>query len=164
MGFFDFLFGKKKDEEVTHFGFVSDKEGKGLTHEQAQDLQEELLKTLGQNDKSKAVNIAATLMMKKDYEGCIQAYTQIAQHFPAESATAKGQIGAAYYFKGEYETAIQYYLEALAEGAPDFMMDDNVWEACEALIEKTADKAWADKYLQYFPNGSHLKAAKKALA
>ncbi len=163
MGLFDFLFGKKKDNEVSHYAFVSDDKGKGITHEEAKNLQEELMINLQVGEKSYAINIAATLMTKKAYDEAIEAYTKIAEHFPEEKGVALGQIGAAYFFKGEYPKAIECYVSARENGEHAGMMDDNIWEACEVLHSQSGDKKWAKKYLELCPNGSYKKKAEKLL-
>jgi tetratricopeptide (TPR) repeat protein len=163
MGFLDFLFGKKKDNTTTHYGFVSNEDGKGMTHEEALNLQTDLLKQLELGNSAKAINAAATMMMKKMYNEAIAAYQHIAEKFPKEKGTAHGQIGAAHFFKGDYEKAIEYYVSARSNGEHAGMMDDNIWEACETLYKQSQDKKWANKYLELCPEGAYKKQANELL-
>ena len=41
------------------------------------------------------------------------------------------------------------------------MMDDNLWEACEALVKK-GEKAAEGRYLELCPKGSYVKKAQKS--
>ena len=76
---------------------------------------------------------------------------------------AESQIGAAHYFLGDFHKAIEFYVAARTHGADESMMDDNLWEACEALVNK-GEKAAAQRYLELCPEGSYVKKAKKALS
>lgn len=128
----------KEDETppVSFHAFISDQPEKGLSLEQAKDLQEKIFAALSEMDDVDAkVNAAARLMTSGQFEACIQAYEQIAAAHPVEKSTCEGQIGAAYYFLGQYEKAIEYYQRALENGADAEMMADNIQEAREAIAK-----------------------------
>lgn len=80
-----------------------------------------------------AVNEAAGLLVRQDFDAAIDAYSAIAERYPEKRATAFSQIGAAWFFKNEFARAIQFYQLALREGASADMMRDNIEEATAAL-------------------------------
>ncbi|MDQ3035527.1 MAG: tetratricopeptide repeat protein [Myxococcota bacterium] len=85
---------------------------------------------------SMRINEAARLMTSGDYEACAAAYHAIAESHPEERGTCWSQIGAALYFMGRYEEAIQWYEAALREGADASDMRDNIDEARAALAKR----------------------------
>jgi len=129
---------KEDDRQSDSFhAFVSDQPEKGLSLEQAKELQEKIFATLSETDDVNAkVNAAARLMTSGQFEACIQAYEHIATAHPQELPTCESQIGAAYYFLGQYEKAIEYYQRALEHGADPEMMADNTQEAREAIAKR----------------------------
>ncbi|MBZ4283831.1 hypothetical protein LAJ55_13555, partial [Streptococcus pneumoniae] len=90
-------------------------------------LREEFLANTSQNDKNKEFNSAANFMLEQMYDECIEAYQLLQEKYPSELGTCQAQIGAAYFFKDEFEKAISYYILAKENGADEGMMDDNVW-------------------------------------
>lgn len=112
---------------------------------------------------SDEANAASALMLDRKFVECIAAYEAFAQKYPHRRGDADSQIGAAHYFLGDFHKAIEFYVSARTHGADESMMDDNIWEACEALIEK-GDRAGAQRYLDLCPGGSYVKKAKKALS
>jgi tetratricopeptide (TPR) repeat protein len=163
MGIFDFFRTKKEtDESTSFFGFASKEaeEGKGLDQAQIQKFQTEFLSILDTNDEQKAVNFAANLMGKGAFQPCIEAYQKLCEKYPHRKGTFEGQIGAAYFFLGDYEQAIQYYLQARANDASNAdMMDDNIWEACETIYNEQGKREAVEQYKLYCPNGKYLKKA-----
>ncbi len=115
---------KEDDRQSDSFhAFVSDQSEKGLSLEQAKELQEKIFATLSETDDvNTKVNAAARLMTSGQFEACIQAYEHIATAHPQELPTCESQIGAAYYFLGQYEKAIEYYQRALEHGADPEMI------------------------------------------
>ncbi len=85
-----------------------------------------------QSAETDAVNAAAKKLVARDFDGAIAAYEDVAQRFPHRGGDAHGQIGAAYFFKGDFDRALQHYRHALSLGAPADMMQDNIREAEEA--------------------------------
>lgn len=112
-----------------------------LTLEEARALQSELLKGVEVGEVSAKVNAAAQLLLRGKHDDSIAAYSSIAVEHPEERGTCEGQVGAAFFFKGEYETAIQWYEAARAHGADPSMMDDNIKEAKEAIEKKARGEA-----------------------
>jgi hypothetical protein len=108
-------------------------------------------------------NYASGLMLDRKYAECIAAYEALAAKYPERRGDADSQIGAAHYFLGDFHKAIEFYVSARKNGADESMMDDNLWEACEALVKK-GEKAAAQRYLELCPEGSYVKQAKKALS
>lgn len=149
MGFFSSLFGKTSTEK--DFDAAKAEREKFLA------------KTGPGDDESSAVNAASGLMLDQKYAESIAAYEAIAARYPDRRGEAESQIGAAHYFLGDFHKAIEFYVSARTNGADESMMDDNLWEACEALVKK-GEKAAAQRYLELCPNGSYVKKAQKALA
>lgn len=116
----------------------------------------------GDNETAEA-NHASGLMLDRKYAECIAAYEALAAKYPERRGDADSQIGAAHYFLGDFHKAIEFYVSARKNGADESMMDDNLWEACEALVKK-GEKAAAQRYLELCPEGSYVKQAKKALS
>lgn len=107
---------------------------KGMSMEQARELQTRLLSTVTtEADVSRKINAAAQLMTAGLYQAAAEAYAAIAQRHPEKLATCESQIGAAQFFLGQYQEAIRYYELARQHGADAGMMDDNIREAREAL-------------------------------
>jgi tetratricopeptide (TPR) repeat protein len=121
------------------------------------------LSTVSTDSESDAVNAASGLLLDQKYLECIAAYEALAAKYPHRKGDADSQIGAAHYFLGDFNKAIEFYVSARTHGADESMMDDNLWEACEALVKK-GDKAAAQRYLELCPSGSYVKQAKKALS
>lgn len=84
-------------------------------------------------DVDSKINAAAGLMTTGQFAECIEAYRVIAEQHPEKLGICEAQIGAAYYFLGDYQTAIRYYQQAKGHGANPDHMDDNIAEAREAL-------------------------------
>lgn len=164
MGFFDFLKPKKKEEtDQNAMGFISKDGKKGMSFEEAQDMREHFLSVMSQDDRNKEFNAAAGLMLKKAFDTGIEAYELLAKKYPDSLGLCESQIGAAYFFKEEYEKAIEYYIAAMNHGENKDMMDDNIWEAYEVLFQNTKDKEYLAKYLGLFPQGSYAAKAKKMM-
>ncbi|MFN8285411.1 MAG: hypothetical protein U0V74_01590 [Chitinophagales bacterium] len=163
MGFFDFLKSKKKEDNVSSFGKI-DSNNKGLSFEEAKQAREAFLTMLDTSEpKSKLVNAASGMLLNKNFDGAIEAYQKIAEKYPEAAADCESQIGAAWYFKGDYKKAIEGYVAALNKGADKGMMDDNIWEAAEALYKADGNKEHLQNYLSIFPEGQYAKQARKAL-
>jgi TolA-binding protein len=112
------------------------------------------------NSESDAINAAAGLMLDRKYAEAIIAYQDVIARFPSRRGTAESQIGAAHYFLGDFQKAIEFYVAAREHGEDASMMDDNIWEATEALVKK-GEKGAAQRYLELCPQGSYVKKAQK---
>ncbi|AUP81105.1 tetratricopeptide repeat protein [Flavivirga eckloniae] len=148
MGLFDSLFGKKK-----------------MTLEQANEKNQ---KHISENPKPKddedsLLRQASSALTSGKFNDSIELYKKLAVSYPEKKGLYLSQIGVAYYFLKDYVKAIGFYSEAKDNGADSRMMDDNIWEACEAIYNSNNDKAAIEKYLEYYPNGSYVKKAKKIL-
>lgn len=115
-----------------HAGFVGPG---GMSLEEAARVQAELMPHLDTDAVGAKINAAALLLTSQRFDDCISAYRAIGVQHPEELGTCLGQIGACYFFKGEYSEAIKSYVSAKAKGANPSMMDDNIQEAQEALAQ-----------------------------
>lgn len=114
--------------------FVSERPDAGMSMQEARELQDDVMSRMVDEDSVSArINQAARLMTAGMYVEAIDAYTAVGEDFPEELGEAQGQIGAAYFFLGEYETALHYYQLAKINGADHDMMDDNIAEVLEYL-------------------------------
>jgi len=128
--------GPSGGQKVQASAFVSNQPGQGVSFEEARKVQDEVQAVLKTDDVSAKINAAARLMTAKKFQECIQAYEAIAAQHPDQQATCEAQIGAAYYFLGQFQKAIEYYEAAKAHGEDAGMMDDNIREAKDALLNK----------------------------
>jgi len=157
MGLFDALFGKKKntleDMDKKNDDFISKN-------------------PMAKNDEDEQRRNAAKLMTSKKFKESLDLYKKLSENYPKDKGLYESQIGAAYYFLGDYEKAIEYYVSSMNNGGNKSMMDDNIWEAAEAfskleiLMEDGSikdSKYLVEKYIEIFPTGSYVKNAKNIL-
>ncbi|MDH5399656.1 MAG: tetratricopeptide repeat protein [Cyclobacteriaceae bacterium] len=116
------------------------------------------------NDESALVRQASSLCTSGEFSKSLDLYLQLAEDYPNSKGLYLSQVGVNYYFLNDFNAAIDYYLKALDEGADSSMMDDNIWEACEALFNNDNDMAPINRYLELFPDGSYKKKANKILS
>lgn len=154
---------KKDDKHNSVYATLSKQEGKGISHEEAQAMQAEIMELLSTKDKNSAINFACQLLAKGQYEACITAFEKIMAEEPTEKGTCENQIGAAYFFLGKYPKAVEHYLLSLDNGFDPEMLDYNVWEAAEEHHKATGDNSYAKVYLERFPAGEARDAAMKLL-
>jgi tetratricopeptide (TPR) repeat protein len=148
MGLFG-LFGKKKQ-----------------TLEQANEANKDFTakNPVPQDEEKAMIREASGALTSGNFEKAITLYSEMADKYPANKGLYLSQVGAAYYFLEDYNKAIEYYVTAKNEGADAGMMDDNIWEACETIYNKTKDNTAIEKYLEYYPEGNYAKKAKKILS
>lgn len=74
-------------------------------------------------------------------------------------------IGIEYFYAADYNKALEFYLKAMKnEYRVTTHIDFNIWEVCELLMKEDNDKVkWPQFYLDLFPNGSHVKNARRHL-
>jgi tetratricopeptide (TPR) repeat protein len=160
----------EKKESGNEEVIVNDKKSYGhilkdgdLDFEQAKKTREQYLKNAEQVGSSLDINDAAGLMLNKDYTGAIAAYESIMEKYPEEKGVCLGQIGAAEYFLGNYETSLERYIEAKNSGEDNDMMEDNIWEACETIHKEKGSSAGVERYISLYPQGRYIKKAIKLL-
>lgn len=159
----DVLELKEDDKHRSVYATLSQLDGKGISPQEAQAIQAEIMDLLSTEDKNSAINYACKLLAKGHYVTCITAFENIMIKEPAEKGTCENQIGAAYFFLGNYPEAITHYLLSLEHGFDLEMLDYNVWEAAEAHHKATGDNQYAKTYLEHFPAGEARDAAMKLL-
>lgn len=149
MGLFNSLFGKKKmtldEANVKNQNFISkNPEPK--------------------NDENSLMRQASSMLTSRKFDESIELYKRLAENYPENKGLYLSQVGVGFYFLNDFEKAIEYYLMAKNEGADSNMMDDNIWEACEAIYKNNNDTKVIERYLEYYPNGNHAKKAKNTLS
>ena len=154
---------KEDDQHRSVYATLSKQNNKGISHEEAQAMQAEIMELLSNKDKKSAINSACLLLTKGEYKACITAFESIMTAEPSEKGTCENQIGAAYFFLGKYPEAIEHYLLSLDNGFDLEMLDYNVWEAAEEHHKATGDNSYAKTYLERFPSGEFRDAAMKLL-
>jgi tetratricopeptide (TPR) repeat protein len=158
---------EEKGDSITVSVFVkgnnsSTIKGESLSKEEIVALRNKFLAEFDgdMKDEDQAINFAARLMDNEQYNQAIAYFSAIAIQYPHEQGLCECQIGAAYYFLGDYEQAIEYYLAAREHGMNEDMMDDNIWEACETIFQKTNDLSAIEQYLKLCPEGKYIEDAK----
>lgn len=158
MGLFDFLFGKSKnsleDLDKKNDDFITKN-------------------PISENDENEMMRNASKLMTSKQFQESLDLYKVLSEKYPNNKGLYQSQIGAAYYFLGDFENAVEYYISSINNGGDKRMMDDNIWEAAEAysnleILTKDGSliihpKNLIEKYLEIFPNGAYSKKAKSIL-
>lgn len=160
MGLFNFL-KSKKSEATEQKVFLTDDDTNGVSFEKAEKLRSKFISLMPQDKRSEKFNIASSMILNKAYDASIDCYNYLMEQYPDATAECQSQIGACYYFTKEYKKAIEYYLTARKNGANENMIDDNVWEACEALFKIDKDLSIILDYLDYFPEGRYRRKAEK---
>lgn len=118
--------------------FVSNDPSKGVSLEQAAEMQREVLEALDDSNLpvSQKMNEAAKLLTGGAFRESIAAFERIMRLHPERTADCLGNMGAAYFFLDEFETAIDHYQRARDAGADAGMMADNIQEAEEAIAKR----------------------------
>ena len=99
------------------------------------------------------------------YDEMIAFNQQIIDKYPNTNAVGNGHnfIGVAYFFKKDYQKAMDHYYLAAENGMDSGMMDDNIWEATELLYQQSGDPTYLENYKEKSPNGAYIKKANKLL-
>lgn len=130
---------------------------------EAKELQEDLFNTLPQQkEETKETNKAAQLLVNQRFDEAIKAYMDLCEKYSHSRGLFESQIGAAYFFKDDFETAVEYYLKSMEHGYSD-SADYNLWEAYEILYKQSKDIGYIKKYLRLFPNGDYVQQANNIL-
>ena len=125
--------------------------------------QEVFYRTQPIDDENELMRKASILMTGGQFQDAIELYLELIKKFPDNKNLYLSQVGAGYYFLGEYEKAIDYYLEALKQGFVREMIDDNIWESCEMLYKRDRNSAVLKRYLEIFPEGKYSKQVNELL-
>lgn len=156
---------EKKNLSVDEKGVNTYISGEGKPDfEQAKKIREEMLKDYKQDDVSVEINAAAGLMLDQDYEGSKRAYENIVLKYPQSKGKCLGQIGVAEFFLGNYEAALENYIESKNNGVDNEMTEDNIWEVCEVLYKKKGSRNAVEHYLSLYPAGRYVKKANKLVS
>lgn len=158
MGLFDSFFGKKKDNVLVHTN--------NLSMQEMEQIQNSLEDKMAPEDYNNTFNQACRLVPKGKYAEALAMFEQVKANTadPEQKGTCDNQIGVCHFFLGDYEKAIESYASSFKNGFDKGMADDNIWEACEKLMEKEKDKAkWARHYLGILPQGNYSSKAQKLL-
>ncbi|MCI5057949.1 MAG: hypothetical protein MRY83_17680 [Flavobacteriales bacterium] len=150
MGFFAKIFGKKDS----------------MTLEEANDINQQYIEDnpTPTDDENGLLRRASSALTSGSFKEAVQIYEEMAEKFPESKGMYLSQVGAAYYFLNEFDKAIEYYISARDHGADASMMDDNIWEACEAIYKNTNEINSIQRYLELCPNGSYTKKANKLIS
>jgi tetratricopeptide (TPR) repeat protein len=102
--------------------------------EELKRVQEEALGKFTATGVDAEINAAAQKLVSQDFDGAIAEYARIKSHSPENAGLCEHQIGVAWFFKGDFEKAIEHYTNAKSLGAPE--MDEEIEEAREMLAKK----------------------------
>ncbi len=149
MGLFNYLFKKKKttldDLNTINQDYISKN-------------------PVPKNKENSLMRQASSMLTSRRFNESIELYKKLAENYPNNKGLYLSQVGAGFYFLNDFDKAIEYYLKAKNENADSNMMDDNIWEACEAIYKKNNDKKAIERYFEYYPDGNYIKKAKKILS
>lgn len=95
------------------------------------ELQAQQARAVVEHESTRRINDAARLLVNGLFDEAIKSWLDIAEAWPVQEGLAWSQVGAAFYFKGDYGTAIHYYEKAKTAGQQG--MDANIDEAVEAM-------------------------------
>lgn len=158
MGIFDSFFGKKKDNLVAHTNHLSMQEmGK---------IQDALGDRMDAEVYNNTFNQACRLVPKGKYAEALAMFQEVRSktNDQDQKGTCDNQIGVCYFFMNDFEKAIEAYASSFQHGFDRAMADDNIWEACEKLMERDHDRVkWARHYLAILPDGNYKSKAQKFL-
>lgn len=143
--------------------YVKITENGNLDFENAKKVRAEMFKNITPNDASLEINIAAGLMLDKDFTGSIKAYEQVIEKYPDRKGQCLGQIGVGEFFLGNYEKALEKYIESKDCGEENETSEYNIWEVCE-LMHGKGISGQIEKYVDLYPQGKFIKKANKLLA
>lgn len=87
---------------------------------------------LGTDTSEKRMAAATKLLTGKRYKECIEAYRRVGADHPERWGDCLANMGAAYFFLGDFEKAIACYTQAIKHGVDVAMMQDNIDEARDA--------------------------------
>jgi tetratricopeptide (TPR) repeat protein len=158
MGLFDSFFGKKKDNLLAHTN--------RLSMDDMSRVQDSLEDKMNPADYNNTFNQACRLVPKGKYAEAMAMFESVKANTTntEQKGTCDNQIGVCQFFLGEYEKAIEAYTSSFHHGFDKDMADDNIWEACEKLMEKEDDNSrWANHYIRILPQGNYRKKAEKLL-
>lgn len=127
------------------------------------EIHEALKTALEEGAATEAINYACSFLAKGSYENAIIGFETIATTLPDRAAMCHNQIGAAYFFLGNYYKAVQHYLRALEKGFDAALLDYNVWEAAQAQHAESDDSDLIQLYAEKFPTGAAIEQAQEIL-
>lgn len=114
-------------------------------------------------DEKEILLLAYNFFENKKFDKSIETFKLLSEVYPNNKGYYLSQMGLSYYFLDDYVKAIEIYNNALKHGADTQMIDDNIWEATEALYEESKDKSFIERYVLTFPEGKYRKRAVRLL-
>jgi tetratricopeptide (TPR) repeat protein len=99
----------------------------------ASEQREAVARIMESSDFCAKTSVADWLLFEKNHDGAIALYDRIAADHPAETGFCLRSIGTVHYFLGNYETAIDFYQKALAEGEDPEIIAADISEARDAI-------------------------------
>lgn len=128
---------KRDGNKAQVWAKVKEEDPSGLSHEEAADLQARAESTLSSDTVEMKMAAAVKLLTAKRYAECIEAYRRIGAEHADRWGDCLANMGAAYFFLGEYEKAITCYTQAMKHGVDPVMMQDNIDEARHAQMSRS---------------------------
>lgn len=163
MGLFSGLF-KKKEKPIVKKNDELIANSSKVSMEQMEEIQLYLKDKMDADEYNSAFNQACRLIPKMQYTEAITQFESIREHSTDayEKGSCDNQIGACYFFLGDFEKALECYNKSFHYGYDKDVNDYNIWEACEELMKIDGNKAkWSQYYLELFPDGQYARKAKK---
>lgn len=102
--------------------------------------------------------------MKKNTEKLVmQKENEVAKKTPKEKALFLFQMAESKYIIGNYKSAINYYIQAMENGADEDAMDDCIWQSFQKAYEVNKDEYFVKKYFDWVPSGAYQAEANALL-
>lgn len=102
--------------------------------EAAGERQKAMERIMRKADFSTKISTADWLLLENNHNGAIALYDRIAVDHPDRIGFCLRSIGAAHYFLGDYETAIEFYEKALGRGEDAEIIAADIAEARDAIV------------------------------
>lgn len=129
---------KRDGDQAQVWAKVNENDPSSMSHEEAAALQKQAESALTSTEPvEKRMAAAVKLLTAKKYRECIEAYRRIGADHPDRWGDCLANMGAAYFFLGDFEKAISCYTQAMTHGVDEEMMRDNIDEAREAQIKRS---------------------------
>ena len=148
MKLFDLLFSGRKNNGLL---IENNKETGALQHSVPKNQEDDFART------------ASLFMAGKNFNEAIQSYTILADKYPDKKGFYEAKIAMAYFFLADYSNTLKHYRVAIHHGIKKSIIDDNFWDTIDALYRQTREKGVVAEYIHIFPEGNHIKRAKKLM-
>ena len=115
------------------------------------------------SDINGAAKIASEKILRGEGKEGITIYRELIKRSADAKAVFLSQMASAEYSMGNYKAAINYYIQAMNNGADEDMMDDCILDSFKELFKKNQDEDYVKNYFDWMPKGAYHAEAKALL-